>query len=411
MSAQASDRIERGRITDESIELMRRRIGWSNPTIRTGVDLGPWWTEASFDAIRHWVNGYGDDNPLYCDEQYGERTRWKGLIAPPGFEVTMSRDVTPKPPEDFDRETRKALRGVQLYNSGHEGTWYRPIRRGDRLTHTLVVDAVEEKRSEFAGRSAIVTNRGTYRNTAGEIVAVRRPWYIHAERRRVEGNAGGGRTAKDTPASYSDEDLAKIDAAYEAEFRRGAQTLYFEDIEAGAALPAMVKGPASITDMINLHMGGGWFGYGNPALRLAYENRKRMRGFYTKNRFNAWDTIQRVHWDTELAREVGLPMMYDIGPMRWTWLLHYCTNFAGDDGWVYHVRGEFRRFNYWGDTTWITGTVVRKHASEELGPAIDIAVSGRNQRGDENLSGVATILLASRTHGAVKLPQPPASRG
>src|SRR5690349_8558455 len=97
----STEPIERGRITDESIALMRRRIGWSNPTIRTGVDLGPWWTEASFDAIRHWVNGYGDDNPLYCDEHYGERTRWKGLIAPPGFEVTMSRDVTPKPPEDF----------------------------------------------------------------------------------------------------------------------------------------------------------------------------------------------------------------------------------------------------------------------------------------------------------------------
>ena len=49
--------IERGRIADESVELMRRRIGHPNPTIRTGIDTGPWWTEASFDAVRHWVNG------------------------------------------------------------------------------------------------------------------------------------------------------------------------------------------------------------------------------------------------------------------------------------------------------------------------------------------------------------------
>jgi len=405
--------IERGLITDESIELMRRRIGHPNPTIRTGVDMGPWWTETSFDAIRHWANGYGDDNPLYCDARYGEGTRWKELIAPPGFEVTLSRDVTPKPPEDFDRETRKALRGVQLFNSGHEGYWYRPLKRGDRLVHTLVVDDVQEKSSQFAGRSVIVTNRGTYWNEAGEVMAVRRPWYIHAERRKVEerpGDAAKPKRPKEAPASYTDEDLAKIEAAYEAEFRRGAQTLYYEDIEAGAALPTMVKGPLTITDMINMHMGGGWYGYGNPALRLGYENRKRMRGFYTKNQFNAWDSVQRVHWDAELAREVGVPMLYDIGPMRWAWLVHYCTNFAGDDGWVFHVRGEFRKFNYFGDTTWLTGTVTTKHVSAELGPAIDIKVSGKNQRGDENIAGIATILLASREHGPVKLPPPPGDK-
>jgi acyl dehydratase len=399
-----TEAIERGRITDESIELMRRRIGYPNPTIRTGIDMGPWWTEASFDAIRHWVNGYGDDNPLYCDEHYADSTRWKGLIAPPGFEVTLSRDRTAKPPAELDRETRKALRGVQLYNSGHEGYWYRPIQRGDRLVHTLVVDKVEEKRSEFAGRSVIVTNRGTYWNQAGEVVAVRHPWYIHAERRKVDNAA---KPSREVPANYSEEQLAAIDAAYEDEFRRGAETLRFEDIDAGATLPTMVKGPLTITDMINMHMGGGWFGYGNPPLRLAYENRKRMRGFYTRNRFNAWDTIQRVHWDTELAREVGVPMLYDIGPMRWAWLLHYCTNFAGDDGWVYHLRGEFRRFNYFGDVTWLTAKITAKYVSETLGPAIDIAISGTNQRGVENVSGVATLLLESRSHGPIRLPDPP----
>ena len=54
----------RGRITDEAVELMRRRIGYSNPTIRSGVRQRPHWTEASRDALRHWTRGYGDDNPL-----------------------------------------------------------------------------------------------------------------------------------------------------------------------------------------------------------------------------------------------------------------------------------------------------------------------------------------------------------
>ena len=63
------------------------------------------------------------------------------------------------------------------------------------------------------------------------------------------------------------------------------------------SLPTMVKGPLTVTDLINMHMGGGWFGYGNPPLRLAFENRKKMRGFYTKNEFGAWDVVQRVHWE------------------------------------------------------------------------------------------------------------------
>lgn len=405
MSAEAT--IERGRITDESIELMRRRIGWSNPTIRTGIDTGPWYSEATFDAIRHWANGYGDDNPLYCDRDYGAGTRWQGQVAPPGFEITLSRDVTPKPPEDFDRETRRALRGVQLFNSGHEGYYYRPVCRGDSLSHTLVVNDVREKRSEFAGRSVIVTNQGTYWNQRGEVVAVRKPWYIHAERKKVD---RGHKYEAEKPAFYTDEELARIETAYENEYVRGTDTLYFEDCEVGQKLPVMVKGPLTITDMINLHMGGGWLAYGNPALRLAYENRKRMRGFYSRNQFNAWDVVQRVHWDEALAREVGVTMMYDIGPMRWAWLVHYCTNFCGDDGWVHHVRGEFRRFNYFGDTTWISGEIVRKYESDEYGPAIDIEISGINQRGAQNIAGKATILVALRRRGPVKLPAAPAVR-
>jgi len=99
---------------------------------------------------------------------------------------------------------------------------------------------------------------------------------------------------------------------------------------------------------------------------------------------------------------------YDIGPVRWTWLVHYCTNFAGDDGWVYRVRGEFRKFNYIGDTTWIEGQVVEKRIDPELGPLIELELTGTNQRGQQNTRGSATILLPSRAGGPVVLPTPPA---
>jgi hypothetical protein len=183
--------------------------------------------------------------------------------------------------------------------------------------------------------------------------------------------------------------------------------LWYEDVEVGESLPTMVKGPLTVTDLINMHMGGGWFGYGNPPLRLAFENRKKLRGFYTKNEFNAWDVVQRVHWEPELARKVGVPAAYDIGPMRWAWLQHYCTNWGGNDAWLFRVRGEFRKFNYMGDTTWITAVVTHKRVDPMVGRLVDIEVTGTNQRGQQNINGWATLLVASREHGPVQLPEAP----
>jgi hypothetical protein len=169
----------------------------------------------------------------------------------------------------------------------------------------------------------------------------------------------------------------------------------------------MVKGQMTITDQINMYMGGGWFGYGNPPFRLGYENRKKLRGFYTRNEFNGWDVVQRVHWDQKLAQEVGVPLIYDIGPMRAAWAAHYCTNYAGDDGFVHRLRYEFRHFNYIGDTTWIRGKITDAHIDETLGPCIEVDLWGENQRGQENLRGSATILVSSRAHGYVQPPSPP----
>jgi hypothetical protein len=172
-------------------------------------------------------------------------------------------------------------------------------------------------------------------------------------------------------------------------------------------MPAMVRGPLTITDQMNLYMGVGWLTYGNPPHKLAYENRKKLRGFYSKNQNGAWDTIQRVHWDPALAETVGVRMTYDIGPNRLVMAANYCTNFAGNDAFVHHLRTEYRAFNYVGDTTWITGEVVDVRNDVDKGPLMDIKVTGTNQRGTENIRCLATILLPSRQYGPVKMPKAP----
>jgi acyl dehydratase len=400
-----SDGLLRGRITDESLDLMRRRIGFPNPTLRTGVIDEPWNVTCSDDAVRRFALCIGDDNPLFTQAGYARTTRWGGVIAPPAFEKSMGINRNPQMDAEEAKITSKALRGVQLYHSGGENFYFAPIMAGTLLYRSRYVKAVEDKQSEFSGRSAVVTNGLCLWDQSDRVVVDGVDWFVHAERK--EKREKTDKYVRDEPAFYSDDDLAEIEAAYDTEYRRGADTLWFEDVAVGAALPRMVKGPLTVTDLISLHMGAGWLVYGNWPNRLAYENRKTLRGFYSRDEYNAWDTVQRVHWDKDLAGKVGVRMMYDIGPVRQFHVSHYLTNFAGDDAWIHRIRFEFRRFNYIGDVTWLSGEITEARVDALLGPLIEVTLRGTNQRGQDNITATATILLASRVHGPVKLPQPP----
>jgi len=43
------------------------------------------------DAIRNFARGYGDDNPLFVDEDHGPTTRWGSQIAPPMIGIALER--------------------------------------------------------------------------------------------------------------------------------------------------------------------------------------------------------------------------------------------------------------------------------------------------------------------------------
>lgn len=400
------DGLLRNTITDDSVDLMRRRIGFPNPTLRTGAIDEPWNISCTDDAVRRFAICIGDDNPLFTRPDYAKRTRWGGVIAPPAFEKSMGINRNPVMDLEEAKITSKALRGIQLFHSGGENFYYAPIVEGTTLYRSRYVKAVDDKESSFSGRSVIVTNGLCLWDQNDRVMVDGVDWFVHAERRKKAGSAD--KYVRDEPARYTDEDLAEIEAAYDAEYRRGADTLWFEDAAPGTALPRMVKGPLTVTDLINLHMGAGWLVYGNWPNRLAYENRKQLRGFYSRDEYNAWDTVQRVHWDKDLADKVGVRMMYDIGPVRQFHVSNYLTNAVGDDAWIYRIRFEFRRFNYIGDVTWLTGEITEARVDPILGPLIEISVRGVNQRDQENILATATVLLASRTHGPVNLPKAPA---
>jgi hypothetical protein len=206
---------------------------------------------------------------------------------------------------------------------------------------------------------------------------------------------------------YTDEQIAEIEAQYDREKPRGAEPRWWEDVSEGDEVGPMVKGPLTVTDMVCWHAGMGMGLYGVKPLRLGYQNRKRIPRFFHRDDLNVPDVMQRVHWDPEFARRSGNPTTFDYGRMRETWLIHLCTDWMGDEAWLWKLDCEFRRFNYVGDTQWLGGTVVRKYVAAGDRPAVDIDLTATNQRDELTTPGHATVLLPSRDRGPVRLPDPP----
>ena len=181
----------------------------------------------------------------------------------------------------------------------------------------------------------------------------------------------------------------------------------WEDVAEGDELTPLVKGPLRVTDIVVWHTGMGMGLYGVKALRLAQQQRRRVPGFFRPDDLNIPDVHQRVHWDPEWAARAGSPAIYDYGRMRETWLVHLCTDWMGDDGWLAALDVEFRKFNHVGDTHWMRGKVTHKYLAEGGRPAVDLDIWGENQRSEITCPGHATVLLPSREYGAVVLPDAP----
>ncbi|MFI6361392.1 MaoC family dehydratase N-terminal domain-containing protein [Nocardia sp. NPDC050630] len=387
-----------GVLTDQAIERSRRRLGIPNPQRNPPHNY-----QVTWDGVRHFAFGYGDDNPLYCDPEYAQRTRWGSLIAPPTFLYTMGEDAAPKP----DAETKALLKGdpfagLGSYQAVMEFEWWQPLRLGDRSRVLQTQVGVQPKRSSFGGRTAHVTQDYLYTNGSGEMHAVRRGTWINAERHTSSKRAK--EKLEQTP--YTSAQLAEIDAAYAAETRRGGEPRYWEDVAIGEVVQPKVKGPLTTTDVVVWHLGWGMQLTPPGAFKIAANIRRKAPGLYPANGLNIPDTVQRLHWEPARAQELGLPNSYDYGGMRETWLCHLLTDWIGDEGWLWKLRCEHRKFNYIGDTTWVRGTVVDKRQADGRNE-IHLEVRCENQRGEITTPGTAVVLLPTRDH-SVELPTPPA---
>ena len=336
---------------------------------------------ATKDTIKHFVHGMGDTNPIFTDEEYAKKTRYGQLIAPPCFLFTTVGWNFPR-----------GLPGIHGMWSGAEFECFLPINVNDRIKASVFLSKIEEKMGRFAGRAILQEWTNEFRNQDNKHVGDLRQWSIRTERDAAKKK---GTLKRISTHRYTDEEISELEKRCLEQEVRGAEPRFWEDVNAGDDLTKLVKGPLTVTDNIAWKIGSGNRPFAF-AHNIAMEYRKRHPAVGIKNEMGVPDVPERVHWDNDFAREVGVPAAYDYGPQRGSWLAQLLTNWIGNDGWLKRLHFELRSFNILGDTTWCKGKVTKKYVrdGEHL---VDVDCWAENQRGEITAPGDATIILPSKS--------------
>lgn len=386
-------------LDEDTIDAVRARIGIP----QKGGPISHIET-ATPQQMREFAYGYGDDNPLYCDDEYASSSTWRSQIAPPMFPTAAGV----QDPVVWTDEQRVSMRGgdplggMGQYMCGERWVFVKPIRAGTRISKMQCLDSAELKHSEFGGGvGALVSHRIEFRDRSNdELVAVRFLDFWHAER---EKSRESGKYRNIDKHVYSSEEIAALDALYEAEAVRGSTPRTWDDIAVGDDLGTIAKGPFLLTDMITYHIAIGWGGFGGGTSKIAYKNRKRIPKFYTLNAEGVPDSAQRCHWDQDWAERLGHPAPYDYGAVRTNWMTHLITNWMGDDGWIWKMSAAVTKFNYFGDSHRVHGAVTAKRRTDRTAE-VDVEVHGTNQRGEITCRATATVLLPAEHLSRVEVP-------
>lgn len=337
----------------------------------------PWVNHVTEDAIKHFAYGTDDDNPLWSDPDYAAGTRHKGVLAPPAFVFANRYPILHGAP--VKAPLASLIGGVEV-------EWAELVRVGDILSSESRQKNFFEKRNKDGRRLNFVISEMTYRNQTSAVVARATGTMIMATQ------IGLQTMMEHTVPHYTPEDLAGLEQTWRSEYRRGGDTLFYEDVEVGLEIPSIVRGPLTIGDMVgwNAAIGpsykAGRWGYLDltKAMHTAMVN--PVTGFPVK--------YSQQHEDSNMAAGRGMPAPFDNGVMRFAWTAPLITNWMGDEGFLKRLKVQVSRPGLYGDLTTYAAKVVDKNQAER---SVKLEITGTRQGDLVNTRGEAEVILPSRS--------------
>ncbi len=314
--------------------------------------------EMAFDV----ADAIEDYNPLYVDADHAGQSRFGGLLCPP---LAAWKDIAPPigyfgAGQEWHFEVPLPFNSYGL-NGGSDWQFLAPVRVGAWITRQFRILDIFEKQGR-SGPLVFIVRQETQTDQDGMELS-------RAKRVSIHRALPAGEQPNDV-AQVADQ-LVTVPVAPpnpevildKPEPSSGAQQ-YFEDIEVGAVLRPVIKGPITTTHLI----------------RWAAAN-----GNYA-----------RIHWDLPFAQlRQGLPNVVVNGSLKNQYLGQLLLDFAGEEGWFKRFYVQHRGMDFPGDTLTAFGAVTDKREMKGYG-YVDCMVGLRNDRGEQTASGAATVILPRR---------------
>jgi acyl dehydratase len=141
-----------------------------------GKEADPVTHELDRTAIRMFARSVGHTDPIYYDVAAARAAGYRDLPAPPGYLGTPVFDLVQSDPTTGRRRGNQgelpASRPLnRRLNGGTEIEYLADICAGDVLTASTHLADVQERKGSI-GDMLIQTSKTTYRNRAGDIVAI-----------------------------------------------------------------------------------------------------------------------------------------------------------------------------------------------------------------------------------------------
>ena len=378
-SAAIDEELARGRFTDEMLAEMRGLIGTE---LRTEQSVNNEF--ATRHAILRFCEGIGDGNPLWTDQLYAESTAFGGLIAPPTFIFACLGSV------------QVGWRGLGGFHAETKLEFHQVIREGDRVTARVIFDGFDgPDDSSFAGRRIKDYLRQEYCNQRNELVATFICSRVRFERTEAQGRAKAREIV--LPHPWTQEDIERIEGDVLAERPRGAEPRYWEDIKVGDEIDVVTKGPLGLTDFIAFIAAGA-----APIPRLSAHGvalrryRQHPRWAYRDPATHSLEPVYSVHYNDYAAKLQGAQAAYDVGIQRTCWQVHSLTNWMGDHGFLKAANSQYRAHVYLSDVVRLGGQISGKLIDPDGDHVVNLTTWAVNQRGQNVMPGVATIVLPSK---------------
>ena len=128
-----------------------------------GMQSEPTVLEIEKGMIKRFAEAIEDPNPLWQDEEYARSSRYGGIIAPPGFLMSLMF-------RGADIELPFELPFTRVLDGGGDWEYFKPVRQGDVLTTVAKLVDIREREGRM-GTMVFMVSETTWRNQRNELVA------------------------------------------------------------------------------------------------------------------------------------------------------------------------------------------------------------------------------------------------